>query len=361
MKLSRDWSRQQLKISTVLFWLSFFLAWLCVAFPPFRYLSYLVPFFVLMTTIADRSVHFGEELRPFALILLVGLLFAPVNTTEGWKDLFFIFAGVSIVGLKDLPKVRMWTIFWWWLAGFVFLYGFFGDYSGGVQFDIINSVSSFEGNFGFLFPMLVPFALYHRNYLLAGVSLFVGLIGLKRIALLAAFGAAVFVLLGEKRGRWLLNAPVMLAMNAFVLIADIAYSSGALDWIIKSTTGQSANQLGMGRKALHHYVVQDLINEPLLALTGRGFGAVYGAAERGFGVYEKVNLHSDLLKLSYEIGYVFTAVTICLMYSTKNYMHRVAFLFFNILFFTDNTLIYYFFLFFFVLLLRLEREGRLEA
>ena len=253
------------------------------------------------------------------------------------------------------------TIFWWWLAGFVFLYGFFGDYSGGVQFDIINSVSSFEGNFGFLFPMLVPFALYHRNYLLAGVSLFVGLIGLKRIALLAAFGAAVFVLLGEKRGRWLLNAPVMLAMNAFVLIADIAYSSGALDWIIKSTTGQSANQLGMGRKALHHYVVQDLINEPLLALTGRGFGAVYGAAERGFGVYEKVNLHSDLLKLSYEIGYVFTAVTICLMYSTKNYMHRVAFLFFNILFFTDNTLIYYFFLFFFVLLLRLEREGRLEA
>ena len=181
MKLSRDWSRQQLKISTVLFWLSFFLAWLCVAFPPFRYLSYLVPFFVLMTTIADRSVHFGEELRPFALILLVGLLFAPLNTTEGWKDLFFIFAGVSIVGLKDLPKVRMWTIFWWWLAGFVFLYGFFGDYSGGVQFDIINSVSSFEGNFGFLFPMLVPFALYHRSYLLAGVSLFVGLIGLKRM------------------------------------------------------------------------------------------------------------------------------------------------------------------------------------
>lgn len=359
--MRRYLAREELKISTVLFWFSFFLAWLCSAFPPFRYLSYMVPFFALLTVLADRGWSFGEELRPFAFILVVGLVFAPLNTNEGWKDLFFIFAGVSIAALKELPKVRMWTIFWWLLAGFVFLYGAFGDFSGGVQFDIVNSVSSFEGNYGFLFPLLVPFALYHRQYLLAAVAMAFAVLSLKRIALIAAVGAGVFALLGEKRGRWLLNAPVMLALNAFVLIADMAYSSGALDTVIKSSTGQSANQLGMGRKALHHYVVKDLIDEPLLSWMGRGFGAVYGAAERGFGVYEKVNLHSDLLKLSYEIGYVFTAVVICLMYSTKNYMVRVAFLFFNILFFTDNTLIYYFFLFFLVLMMRLEREGRLEA
>ena len=44
-----------------------------------------------------------------------------------------------------------------------------------------------------------------------------------------------------------------------------------------------------------------------------------------------------------------------------HYMTRVAFLFLNVLFFTDNTLIYYFFLFFLTLLMRLERENRLDA
>lgn len=359
--MRRFLARDEVTLSRVLFWFSFGLAWLCLAFPPFRYLSYLVPFFVLLIGLAERGVEFGEELRPFAFLLVVGLLYGPLNNTEGWKDLFFITAGVSIALLKDLPKVSLWQIFFVWVAGFVFLYGLWGDYSTGIHFDIANSVSSFEGNYGFMFPLLVPFAVYHKQYLLAILAFALGVLTLKRIALLATVAAVLFVLVGEKRGRYLLNPFVMLAMNALVLVADMAYTTGALDWIISSTTGQSANQLGMGRKALHHFVVQDLLNEPLLALTGQGFGSVYGAAERGFGVYEKVNLHSDLLKLCYEVGYFFTAVFFVLMYSTKNYMLRVAFLYFNILFFTDNTLIYYFFLFFLVLMMRLEREGRLEA
>jgi hypothetical protein len=353
--------RDRIKVSYVLFGFSFFLAWLCLAFPPFRYLSYAVPVFVLLVSAADRSISFGPELKPFGMVLVAALVLSPLSHEDGWKDIFFIFAGISVAMMGNMPTVRLWTLFWWFIGGFAYLYGVWGSYKSGIHFDIIKSESTFESNYSFVFALLVPFAMSKGAWLLALLSMAFAVLTLKRIAILAALISGLFVLLGPKRGKWILNAPVMLMGNLMVLLLDMAYTLGMLDSWIHRSTGQSANELGMGRKAMHHYVVQGLVDEPLMSFMGRGMGAVYSVAEQGFGVYEKVNLHSDLLKLNYEIGYIFTAITFCLMYLCKDYMLRVGFLFFNILFFTDNTLIYYFFLFFFVLIMRMQREGRLEA
>ncbi|MFT3857424.1 MAG: O-antigen ligase family protein [Aquabacterium sp.] len=354
--------RNRAVVSSFLFWFSFGLAWICVAFPPFRYLSYGVPFFVLLAVIIDGGGVIKDELWPFMIVLGIGLMFGPVTKTEGWKDMLFMVAGISVAFMKQLPKVRMWLIFWAWTVAFVFLYGVLaGRFSQGFHFSLSSSDSSFEGNFGFMFPMLVPFALWHRKYLLAFLSAVLAVLTLKRIALLAMLASAFFVLLGERRGRWLLNIPVMLALNVVVLVLDFMYVLGQFDTLIFKYTGQSANQLGMGRKVLHQFVVEDLMNQPWQSLIGRGLGSVYLLAEQGFGMFTRMNLHSDLLKLCYEIGYIGTIAVLCSMYSSKHYMTRVGFLFLNVLFFTDNTLIYYFFLFFFMLLMRLERENRLEA
>lgn len=358
---TRMFHRDQLRLGSVIFWASFFLGMLCLAFPPFRYLAYAVPVFMLLACLADRRIIVGDEVKPFLVIIGAGLLLGPLASNEGWKDLFFIFAGVSVAMMPRIPRLSLWTIFAWLLVGFVYLYGVWGDFSGGISFDFMDSKSSFEGNFSFVFALLVPFAVASRQYLLAALCFALAVLTLKRIAILAAIVATAMVLLGPKRGKLLLNPVVMVALNVAVLVLNMAYTLGDLDWLIKYFTGQSANQFGMGRQSLQWYVVDGLVNSPWQSWLGHGMGAVYEAAQRGFGAYDKVNLHSDLLKLAYEIGYVFTLAAICLMYTARDYMLRVGFLFFNVMFFTDNTLIYFFFTFFFFLIMRMQREGRIET
>lgn len=352
--------KNKLEIRSFIFGFSLFLALASLALPPLRYLAYGVPLLVLLTCMADRKVNLGDETKPFLVILMAGLVLGPLANNEGWKDLFFVFAGVSVAMLSKVPNISLWRLFLWLMLGFAFQFGLFGTYKQGIHFDIMNSESTFEGNFSFAFAVLVPFAMAQRNYLLAFLSLAMSVLTLKRIAVLAALASSVMVLLGPRRGRLLLNSPVMLGLNAFVLIADMAYTSGALDYLIQHLTGQSSNALGQGRQSMHRYVVKDLLDSPWAGFIGHGMGAVYTIAERGFGVYEKVNLHSDLLKLSYEVGYIVTAVVVWLMYSSRHYMVRVGFFFQNILFFTDNTLIYFFLTFLLFTLMRVQRESEQE-
>ena len=76
------------------------------------------------------------------------------------------------------------------------------------------------------------------------------ILSLKRIALLGVLIATLLAFLGEKRGRALLNPPVMVLLNSLVVVALLLYELGAMDSLIRDTTGQSANQLGMGREQM---------------------------------------------------------------------------------------------------------------
>lgn len=348
--------KNRLRLSSFIFGFSFFLALTCLAFPPFRYLAYSVPVLVLLACMADGRASIGDEVKPFLVIIAAGVMLGPLTKGEGWKDLFFIFAGVSVALLGRVPRISLWSMFGWLMVSFVYLYGVWGDFRGGFHYNFLNSESTFEGNFSFVFALLVPFAVHQRKYLLAFLCLAMAVLTLKRIAILAAVVSSIMVLIGPKRGKLLLNPATMVGLNAFVLLADMAYTTGMLDYFIQQLTGQSSNQLGMGRQSMHKYVVDGLLNEPWWAFLGHGLGSVYSIAEQGFGVYEKVNLHSDLLKLCYEIGYICTAAVFWLMYAPRSYMIRVAFFFQNMLFFTDNTLIYFFLTYFIFLLMRIHRD-----
>jgi hypothetical protein len=349
--------KNKLEIRSFIFWSSLALTLAGLAISPLRYLAYGVPLLVLLTCVADHKICVGDETKPFLVILVAGVVLGPLANSEGWKDIFFIFAGVSVALLSKVPHVRLWTIFVALLACFVFQFAAFGSFRGGVHFDVMKSESSFEGNFSFVFALLVPFAIAQRRYVLALLSLALAVLSLKRIAVLAAIGAGFMVMLGPKRGRWLLNPVVMLVLNAIVLIADMAYSLGALDYLILHVTGQGSNELGQGRQSIHRFVVRDLLDSPWHALIGHGMGSVYAIAEQGGSAYEKINLHSDLLKLSYEVGYIVTAVVIWMMYVSRHYILRATFFFLNILFFTDNTLIYSFVTFLLFTLMRTQRES----
>jgi hypothetical protein len=336
------------RVRDAVFWYALLLAFLCLTLPPVRYLYYTVPFLVILTVLGDRHSRLGDEAKPFLVFCLAGIVWSPLATFEGLKDIFFVFAGVSIALLADIPNLRPWTAFWLTCFAMVLLGGPFHVFRTPFEFDFAASISSFEGNAGHMFGLLAVIALLERRYLLFLSCVILAVLALKRIALVGVLIAAVFVVLGESRGRRLLNPPMMIVLNSLALVVLLLYGSGGTDRLIVPITGMSADQLGMGRKTILSVPANAIIHDPHQFIAyGRGPGAGYDHLMNRNGP-GKENLHSDLVKILYEYGLVIFCAVIWFMYSGKDYRLRVLFLYLNVLFVTDNTLIYAFLICIFV-------------
>lgn len=342
----------------IVFFIGLVLALLCVTLPFLRYLFFFIPFLVVLAMLADGKARLGDEVKPFFAFIVAGVVLIPLANAEGVKDLFLTFAGISIALLARVPRLKLWTLFQLLFAGAVIYFAIGGKFSGDVAFDIAKSESPFESTFGFLFGVLAPFALINKQYRLFFLSLLMSMLCLKRIAVLGALVAAVFILLGEKRGKWILNPVVMIPINIALVGLLLGYGYGTFDYWIYEITGQSANQFGMGRQELLALPAREIFSHPeLFIIGGMGPGSSYDLARLSFASLGKVNLHSDLVKLVYEYGFVFFMIFIGLMYSAKKYFTRVGFIFLNVLFLTDNTLIYYFMLFIFIYCARMATDA----
>lgn len=348
-------SKESFMLRDVVFWASFFLAWLCLALPFLRYFCFFIPFFVLVCVLGERRAAFGGEIRAFAWYAVFGIAMYPLATSDGLKDFFLALSGVSIALMPDMPKPKLSTILIWLLVGFVIYFGLGGAFTRHIEFSFANSYSTFESNFAFEFALLVPFALYQRRWYTFLVAAVFAVLTLKRIALLGAVLCCLLQLIKPSIGKKLLSPPVMVIFNVCVLGMTMAYSMGYFDLIIHDLTGQSANQLGQGRRVLQQLPSKEIFERPWeFILYGDGPGQAYVVAAIGASAYTKASLHSDLLKLLYEHGLLFFCVFIWLLYSVPTYIERIGMLYLNILFMTDNTMTYYFFLFFFVVCSRTQ-------
>jgi hypothetical protein len=332
------------------FWSGLAFMFLSVATPYARHLIYLVPFMVLLTVLGDRGLRIGDEAKPFLIFVLAGLVFSPLGTNEGLRDIFFTFAGVSVAFLVGVPRVKLWHLFIGLAVSMAIYFALFGDFRSGIKFDVSKSSSSFEGSFSFMFGMLAPFALMEKRYRLAILCVLMAVLSLKRIAVLSALVACFFVLLGEKRARLILNPPVMIALNCILLLAVLMYGYGSFDFLILEFTGESSNEFGQGRKVLLAFPAIEIFSHPEnFVVFGQGPGSTYVLANKAFSSFTTAQrLHSDLLKIFYEYGFIIFCLFIGYMYSARRFSTRIAFLFMNVLFLTDNTLIYAFVLFLFV-------------
>lgn len=340
----------RVQVRAIVYWLALCLALIAIAIPALRYAIYPVSVLVLLTVLADGDFRIGDEAAPFLVFVAAGLVAIPLATTEGAKDTFFTFAGISVALLVSTPAVTIRQLFAATLVAALVYYAIPGGLVDNAPFDIIYSSSPFESNFGYMFALLAVFAWIARNRWLSLLSLVLAVLALKRIAVLGAIVAVAFLLLGERKGRWILNPFVMVVVNLAIVAALLGYALGYFDSQILYLTGQSANQIGLGRRFLLSLPARDIMHAPAhFIFFGAGPGQTYDLATAGALSYEKWGLHSDLVKILYEYGLVAWVVIIGLMYRSARYALRVAFLYVNILFVTDNTLIYAFFLCLFVI------------
>ena len=321
-----------------------------LSFPFARYAIYTIPFLVVLTAIGDHAIQIGDEAKPFIFLIIITTMLIPFSTDEGLKDIFFIFAGISISFLKDIPQIKLRSMALLLFLGTIIYFSIYGNFRSGLLFNIATSSSSFEGSFSFMFGMIAPFALLEKRLKLTLFCLVMTVLTLKRIAILASIISCLLVFLGERRTLRILNPLLMIVANCTILFLVLMYAFGSFDSIISFITGQSANQFGMGRKMLYSLPAATIFSEPYMFIFfGKGAGSVYELANRGIGLYSTTSrLHSDVLKIFYEYGLIVFCTFIGLMYSSKKFSTKVGFFYMNVLFLTDNTLIYAFVLILFV-------------
>lgn len=348
-------------LADVVFWLAVVLSYLTITLPAFRYLAFTIPFLVLLTTLGDRAVRFDDELYPFALLLIWGLALGGLASVGGWKDLFFIMSGVSAALLSRVPSIGSGKALVMTVIGMCIYFPLYGRFGGGFSFDIATSESTLESNYSFLLGLIAVVALLEKRTAMFVLAFLLTLLTLKRIAVLGVLVVLVAYFFEKKKPGLLLNPFVMTVVNTVFILACLAYGLGYFDYWIYQVTGESADALGMGRRAALEIPAREIMAHPFSAFfTGQGPGQIYELMNPLNNTKHVGNLHSDVIKMVYEYGFLFTMLFIGLGYKAKTSARRLVFLYFNILLLTDNLLIYYFFLFFMMVFPRGAVQQELE-
>lgn len=319
-----------------------------VAYPPFRYFGYIIPPLGLIVVLANRSIHAPDLTRPYIVLLIAGVILSPKANGEGIKDLYLMLTGLSaaLVGFRYHYSWR--KLFLICLIGFsIYILSTSGFDIKNFRLDIMNSESSFESSFAFVFGLFAIWAVYERQWWRFAVSMVFVVLALKRIVILGVFICVIIQFIPQALSQRLLRPIPMLIANVVLLLLIMLYGSGALDQTIRELTGQSANAFGMGRRVIYTAVTAEFFKDPWqFLLIGTGPGESYDILKGGANWLSKENLHSDTLKILMEYGAIVFTIFIWSLYSSRQFIVLLFALYTNILFVTDNTLIYPFYIFF---------------
>lgn len=314
---------------------------------PFKILTYATPFFALMAVLSEARFTLPDNAAPYLVLMIAGIGLAPLNSLTGWQDLYLMLMGLS-------PFFFGYRYKWSWMQIFVatviatvlnvaLVHGRGG---GGVEFNPLESKSTFESSTSFVFGLLVIWAAAERRWRHALLALLLCVLTLKRIIVLASLVTIIVMLLPRGLTSRVLRPLPMILLNALFLLIVVLYTKGQLDQLITGWTHQSANQLGMGRQALYRQPVEELLRHPVQYIFyGVGPGGIYDVIKRGFAYFGKPNLHNDSLKILVEYGGIVWVAFFGILYRNQPIERRCVMLFLNIVLLTDNSLIYPFFIF----------------
>lgn len=324
-----------------------------VAFRQLRYAAYLVPVIALLIVALRPRMNASDATLPFLFLIAVYLLHLPIASEEGWKDLFFLISGVALFVVVRFPKVD--SVHMILLLTGIFLAALIDALVHGkvlassALFSVSESTGILEGAASFLPGLIAVYAVAKRKWVLFLLSLLVALLMLKRIVVFAVLLIALVEVLPRGLALRILAPFTAILTNAVAASLLILYSMGIFDDVVWSLFGQSSNQLGMGRQELLSPVAAQILGaDPLTLLIGNGLGAAYSTIDPSSPIK---NLHSDVLKLIYELGVVVPGIFLWLGYRQSQFFGRQVFLYLNVMLLTDNVLAYAYFIFFLLFVL----------
>lgn len=310
--------------------------------PGVRYVKYLIgPVVVLLWFLARPGgrylLHLKDYVLPFLFLAAYMLILLPIGNYTGMKNLFFVLTYMSYFILFpdtriDIRKINLLIIV-------VFTPMVLAGVGEGIDVSVTESRASLESTLSLVFGLFAAYFAIQRKYAFFLLNFLAALLTLKRIALLGCVFVLLLTFLPRRVKNVLLSTPVLTAANIFGVVMLVLFAQGEFDGWIREHLGISPSALSLGRYFLYQTVSGDLVARPLDFLwAGFGPGATDQLIAGMLGVQKQI--HSDLLRIISELGFVAFVGFIALAYSVASKERRLLTVYINVIFVTGNALIY---------------------
>jgi len=340
--------------------------WLCIAlvaisaileWSSFRYIKYLVSFLAIFIVISKQNslkIHIPEAVYPFLLLISYGILNVYSANFGGIKDLFFIFSGVVVFLCIKKTYINLIHVNYLIFILFFLLTPDLASFSLN-SFSLKDSTSfiDYETNISSILGMFALLALYHKNFFLLIFNILLMLVNMKRISLLALLVVLILWFIPKKISCIFLNKYSMVFINLMFLCLLYLFGKGYFDTYLQQILGMSSKWLSMGRTVLYQGVLNEMSTDFFSMIFGFGSGSAYPLTLHSLDFSDGVNypnLHSDILKIFFEYGFVIFGIFFFFLYRTKHLFQKYLALYLNILFLCDNVLVFSHVLFFYFLI-----------
>jgi len=331
---------------------------------PLKYLKYGLPVLLAVVLLASskkinfRKSDFKYNPRYRYLIGLSSFYFlvCSVNLVKGfsnprfYQEFYFVLSPLLFALLlfylrpaKNYLRA-VYLLFWGITAAFIAeKFPFFLDelrHPSILVDAFLTSELPTESNYAFEFGLFAIVFLERRNKTYSLLSLLFLLLSFKRIAIAAVFIYVVLALFRKLFGQSFNPANrkgLIFLTNCLVVGVLFLFFSGTFDEMIENTFGVSSNFLTQGR----YNIYQDIFHHfGHIDFLGFGLGAINTFLSNTG--YELVNLHSDVLKVFFELGPVAFVFWIYFFYKWSNsFLSTCLAIYINVLFLTDNVFIYF--------------------
>lgn len=333
--------------------------------PSFRYIAYAAPIIIVFEVLLARQISIRSLYLAAPLICIVFFNTLSIITSELTLRLLqeqVIFIFIILTCLAYGTASFKLTIF---IATFFFLlivstYGI-----SNFEFNFLSSSSSLENGLSFVFGLLAITAFIKKKWLIFIFLSLMLIVSLKRIAILGALLSITYLLFNNRLKSMVTASPFIISANLLIIAVLFVFTSGGFDEFISEITGgMTSNQFTMGRFNMYSIITNDIFNNyERFVFWGKGLGS--GSQLIEDSILIKMAMHSDLLKIIYETGFLCLILFLHFLYlpfrKVKNLDFFALPIYFNILLVTDNVLIYQYFWLFYVAcagLLFHEREQK---
>jgi len=314
-----------------------------------RYVKYITPVVVILYWVTRRrfELYPSNESKPFIFLILISVLLSFRGNEYGLQDIVFMVSGVAPFVLVKNRKINVSNVFYVTILFFIII-TLPIVLKNGVSVSFINSKSTLENHtFGFLFGLFCCYFFCVKDKKMFFIALLFSILTLKRISIIAVILVVAASYLPIIT-RVLTKPYFMVFLNGLYVFIAFFITTALFNDLCVEYIGLGASYITMGRDILYGGLFEEMDLSVLYLLGGVGIGESYSVAAHAIEFEGKYNLHSDVLKIYFELGALAFVTFFWLLYKERNGVLMALYL--NIVLFTDNVSTYSIVLFYYLML-----------